>query len=211
MTTLIEHLESFNRKERFILLNEALGEKTFRLDGGFRHALGQAAGVKVPPDAFVAMDYHLDWIQMALYLAANPSPPSPIPNSDLFKANQEDVDLLVAFDGDGTTHLILVEAKMETGWTNKQLHSKAQRLRHIFGRDGPGSDLARPHFVLTSPQESQRVNTDTWPEWMAPRGDPLWVELKRPRGLLEVTRCTGAGKVSESGLYLRVDPSPFKP
>ncbi|MDE2668487.1 MAG: hypothetical protein OXI51_02405 [Chloroflexota bacterium] len=68
MATLIEHLESFNRKERFILLKEALGEGTFRLDAGFRDTLGAAVDVTIPPNAFVAMDYHLDWIQMALHL-----------------------------------------------------------------------------------------------------------------------------------------------
>ena len=143
MSDLIKHLRSFNRKERFILLQAALGTDTFSLDDGFRERLGEVVGATVPADAFVAMDYHLDWLQMALYLAATPSPPSPIPSDDLFKANQEDVDLLVAFDDTATTHLVLVEAKMETGWTNSQLCSKAQRLRLIFGTDRPGAHLAK--------------------------------------------------------------------
>ncbi len=111
------------------------------------------------------MDYHLDWLQMALYLAATPSPPSPIPNDDLFKANQEDVDLLVAFDDTATTHLVLVEAKMETGWRNSQLRSKAQRLRLIFGTGRPGAASATPRFVLASPKKPGRLRTDSWPEW----------------------------------------------
>ena len=115
MSDLITHLRSFNRKERFILLREALGTDTFCLDDAFRERLGNLLGVTVPADAFVAMDYHLDWLQMALFLAATSSPPSSIPNDDLFKANQEDVDLLVAFDDAATTHLVLLEAKMETG------------------------------------------------------------------------------------------------
>ena len=205
MSSLLEHLRSFNRKERFILLRDALGENAFTLDERFRARLGATIGVDVPDDAYVAMDYHLDWIQMALYLAGTPSPPSPIPNIDLFRANQEDVDLLVAFDGPSTTHVVLVEAKMETGWTNSQLHSKAQRLRLIFGPGRPGADLATPLFVLASPREPGRVHTDTWPEWMAPRGRPPWMELPRPEGLREVTRCTAQGKVSASGLFLRID------
>ena len=205
MSALIEHLRNFNRKERFILLREALGADTFALDAGFRARLGDTIGVNVPTGALVAMDYHLDWLQMALYLAATPSPPSPIPNSDLFRANQEDVDLLVAFDEEATTHLVLLEAKMETGWTNRQLHSKAQRLRLIFGSDRPGVDLATPHFVLASPKKSERIRTDTWPEWMTRDGAPLWTELPRPPGLREVTRCTASGKVSASGLFLRID------
>ena len=207
MSDLIRNLRSFNRKERCILLREALGADTFSLDNDFRKRLGNLLELPIPADALVVMDYHLDWIQMALYLAATPSLPSPIPNDDLFKANQEDVDLLVAFDSSATTHLVLVEAKMETGWTNSQLCSKAQRLHRIFGTDRPGADLATPHFVLASPKQSERVLTDTWPQWMAPNGVALWMELPRPAGLREVTRCTEDGRVSASGGFLRIDSS----
>ena len=79
MSDLIHHLRSFNRKERFILLSDALGRDT--LGDAFRERLGEAIGVAVPDDALVAMDYHLDWLQMALYLAETPNPPDPIPKS----------------------------------------------------------------------------------------------------------------------------------
>ena len=205
MSDLIRHLRSFNKKERFILLQEALGADTFSLDNDFRKRLGNLLEFPIPAEAFVAMDYHFDWIQMALYLAATPAPPSPIPNDELFKANQEDVDLLVAFDGSAMTHLVLVEAKMETGWTNSQLRSKAQRLRRIFDAGQTGADFVTPHFVLASPKQSERVCTDTWPQWMAPNGVALWMELPRPTGLREVTRCTEDGRVSASGGFLRID------
>ena len=42
--------------------------------------------------------------------------------------NQEDADLLVAFEQGDIIHLMLVEAKAETGWTNKQMCSKAKGL-----------------------------------------------------------------------------------
>ncbi len=205
MSALIEYLRSFNRKERFILLREALGEDTFTLDEDFRLRLGAVIGVKVPAGAFVAMDYHLDWLQMALYLSTTPSPPLPIGNNDLFMANQEDADLLVAFDEGATTHLVLLEAKVETGWTNSQLKSKAQRLRLIFAPGRPGVDLAIPHFVLASPKRSTRLRTDTWPRWMTRGGSPLWMELPRPKGLHKVTRCTADQKAAASGLYLKID------
>ena len=60
----------------------------------------------------------------------------------------------MAFDGESTTHLVLVEAKVETGWTNKQLKSKAERLAQIFGEGRPGAHLTTPHYVLASPQTS---------------------------------------------------------
>ena len=140
MLNLIEHLRSFNRKERFILLTEALGRE--RLGEDFRRRLGEAIGMTIPADAYVAMDYHLDWLQMALHLADNPPPKEPIRNDDLVTGNQEDSDLLVAFDHELTTHIVLIEAKVETGWTNKQLNSKAERLSRIFGEGRPGVHLA---------------------------------------------------------------------
>ena len=204
MSDLIEHLRSFNRKERFILLREALGSDT--LGGSFRERLGDCIGVGVPADAFVAMDYHLDWLQMALYLAANPSPPERIRNDGLVSGNQEDADLIVAFSDDSTTHVVLVEAKVETNWTNSQLKSKAKRLSRIFGEGRPGVHLATPHYVLASPEPPPPgISTAQWPQWMKPRGEPVWIELARPSGLKKPTRCTARGKTSRRGRFVRID------
>ncbi len=62
---LIELLESFNRKERFFLISQAVGE--FQLNDDFRRELGKAINVDVPHDAFTAMDYRLEWLTAALY------------------------------------------------------------------------------------------------------------------------------------------------
>ena len=70
MSDLIRHLRSFNRKERFILLSDALGKE--RLADDFRTRVGDCIGVRVPADAYVAMDYHLDWLQMEARLPAVP-------------------------------------------------------------------------------------------------------------------------------------------
>lgn len=205
MSDLIEHLRSFNRKERFILFSDALGRE--RLGEGFRMRLGEATEVAIPVDAYVAMDYHLDWLQMALYLADKPEPQRRISNDDLVAGNQEDADLLVAFDGESTTHLVLVEAKVETGWTNRQLKSKAERLARIFDVSRPGAHLATPHYVLASPRPpSENVSTEGWPRWMMREGGPVWMELKRPPGLRKVTRCDGDGRPSAAGRFLRIDP-----
>ena len=210
MSDLIRHLRSFNRKERCILLQEALGSDTFSLDSGFRERLGGVVGLPIPGDAFVAMDYHLDWIQMALYLARTPDRPRYIPKKAVlgegqkgFNANQMDVDLLVGFDEGTTTHLVLLEAKMETGWTNQQMGKKATRLRQIFP-DPPDAGVRR-YFVLLSPNRPERLNADTWPDWMKRNGKPVWVPLPRPPDLCKVTRCTEDGRVSASGGFLRID------
>ena len=198
MSDLIEHLRSFNRKERFILLREALG--TDVLSGAFRRQLGAAIRVAVPADAFVAMDYHLDWLQMALYLADNPLPPQRIRNDDLVAGNQEDADLLVAFESHSGTQVVLIEAKVETAWTNSQFTSKASRLRRIFGEGRPGVHLATPHYVLASPQPPPPgIRTAEWPDWMKPRGKAVWMELRRPSRLKKPTRCTAHGKASRLG------------
>ena len=63
------------------MLRDALGfhPETPRLDDGFRKRLGDCIGVDVPECAFLAMDYHLDWIQIAFHLDANPDKSQVIP------------------------------------------------------------------------------------------------------------------------------------
>ena len=64
MPTFLKLLESFNRKERFFLVGQALGNPNFQLSDGFRSMLGgqDAFGIVPPKDALVFMDYHLDWL-----------------------------------------------------------------------------------------------------------------------------------------------------
>ena len=57
MMTVMKHLESFNRKERFFLIGEALGNRGFQLSTDFRSRLGEAFGIEPPSSAFVATDY----------------------------------------------------------------------------------------------------------------------------------------------------------
>ena len=97
---------------------------------------------------------------------------------------------------------------METGWNNRQLRSKAKRLHRIFGEDGTRYGFAKPHFVVASPKESKRLDTEKWPSWMASSGVPNWIELPRPQNLIKVTRCNPEGETSESGGYLRIDAVP---
>ena len=207
MPTLIEHLRSLNRKERFILLREALGDHTFRLDRAFREKLGGTLRVSIPEDAFVAMDYHLDWIALALYLNSTPTPPERIPKAGALEEvnkSQMDIDLLVAFDAAATTHVVLIEAKGDTSWDNAQLARKAGRLKQMFKEYPKGVE---PHFVLLSPTSPQRLTTDCWPDWMKPNGSPLWMPLTWPEGLLKPTRCDVKGRNAAKGKYLRLDPS----
>ena len=109
MPDLIEILEQFNRKERFFLIGQALGNEDFPLSKSFREDLGDAIGIDIPRGAFAAMDYHLDWIAASLraYQACREGEPMKVsllgktfPNSGsdpVVTGTQQDTDLLIAF------------------------------------------------------------------------------------------------------------------
>ena len=212
MSLVIDALRSFDRKERFAVLREALGfDPEFpRLAHRFREKLSdcidKTGTIKCPKHAFLAMDYHLDWIEMALYRAKSDEtgPQSPFLNEDFpeINKNQMDVDLLVAFDrkaaGQVITHLVLIEAKAYLGWNNRQLNEKAERLRKIFGENGNGRNLVKPHFVLMTGKRSQGVCPDKWPNWMRSGNEVNWLDYDLP-SRLKITRCTEKGKPSEKG------------
>ena len=216
----IDHLERLNRKERSILLSYVLGRRTegvFRLDPYFAGILANELDLEIPNDAFVAMDYHLDWIQMALCLAnfkwqrgkVIPNPEIESGGRLLFQANQEDIDLLVAFeDRNRRTHLVLIEAKGVTSWDNTQLESKADRLRLIFGEAKLIGDIhpVVPHFILMSPNESANIRTEGWPEWMKAEKDRgyTWLRIPIRHDLIKVTRTDCDGHVDEDGDYVIV-------
>jgi hypothetical protein len=129
---LLDHLSAFNRKERFMLVGWALGNPGFALSVDFRQSVGTLLELQLPADAFVAMDYHLDWLYASIYLAYTDFSHEPQQLTDTLTATQEDVDLLVAYrSGDGYK-VILLEAKGRTAWSNKQLLSNAKRLKSIF-------------------------------------------------------------------------------
>ena len=247
MADLIGVLESFNRKERFFLVGQALGNPRFKLSRDFRTRLGKAVGleengIKIPANAFAAMDYHLDWVAASLFLAFEkpfepPTPPIVAVESDsdagtplflnddgIFLGNQYDlttgeiegetyklitggigdVDLLVAFPSavDGKLHLIFVEAKAYSPWTNKQLKPKAGRLQLFFNRDGNKYSQVKPHFCLMSGSRPNRLQVTNWPKWMKGNtGSFNWLELTLPSGKHKVERCNESQEADESGKY----------
>ena len=207
MAGLIEYLESLNRKERFFLVGAALGNPSFRLAQNFRTELGHLFGLDVPHDAFAAMDYHLDWIHGALLLAGNDTDTVHPNVPTVVTGNQEDVDLLVGFREGSVTHLLLLEAKAETGWTNKQTLSKARRLCRIFGAGGLRYPTVIPHFSLMSPRPPQQLDSHKWPTWMTRGGKPIWIKLSVPRGRRRITRCDKNGKQSSTGGFFRASRS----
>lgn len=186
---LIEWLKLLSRKERQMLLNDALGG--FSLNDSFRARLSEC-GIDVPPDAHVWMDYPLDWIYVA-YELAGMSPGDFDPNSVfaspnfgrkdpvLINANQEDVDLLVAFTTEkGETRLVMIEAKGVTSWGNSQFQSKAHRLKIIFDEAATWHrDDVIPTYAILSPRPTKNLEIQEWfPSWMLTKdGLPQWIPL----------------------------------
>lgn len=205
MMTLVQRLESFNRKERFFLIGDALGNRGFQLSDDFRARLSAAFGLQLPVSAFVAMDYHLDWIHASLFLAQSGIDEVAVHlNTDrVATGTQEDVDLLVAFEEGNITHLLLIEAKAATGWTNKQTLSKAERLERIFGSDGAKYPQVKPHFGLMSPRAPKQLKPHLWPVWMTRDGKEIWFEPKMPPGRRRITRCDSEGRPYAEGAYFR--------
>lgn len=202
---LLRMLAKLNSKERFFLVGYALGNREFRLGKDFRKTLGQRLNIKIPSDSFCAMDYHLDWIFAALY-GNKHGYDKAHSNADRFvRAQQQDVDLLIAFEGIDTVHLVLIEAKGATAWCNDQSRSKRERLTQIFGKDGNQWSGVRPYFVLTSPRKPVRLNTVEWPPWMLDSSkQPSWIPLPISSELNAVTRCDVNERRDKDGEYWNI-------
>lgn len=200
MSNIVEALKRFNRKERYWLLRNALGDGSKRLGDDFRQNLGEILDIKVPAHAWWAMDYHLDSIIGALHLCTGGKVGDKVQNDKkLVHGTHGDVDMVVAFN----KTLILIEAKGVTAWSNSQLNPKVDRLVQIFGEGDslPGGVTLR--FVLTSPLQSNKLVRDgvkPWPKWMTGSDKkPLFQTLKMDKGLLKVVRCGDDGKSNKDG------------
>ncbi len=201
MDDLIDILESFNRKERFFLIAQALNgrqdEPAFILSENFRQELGDKVGVTIPEEpekVFVGMDYHLNWVHASLVLAYYKNEAERIDrlNTEAIEQNPEDVDLLVAFkDAAGTHHLIFIEAKgyntdgMSDGLSDldkSQLESKASRLNLILKPDGIPYPNVDSHFCVMSGKKPNPIPSE-WGNWLELFLPPerLVVRLKDPR------------------------------
>ena len=194
MSDLIALLKLFNKRERYFLINYALGG--FSLADQFRRALEVKLGLAIPAEAFVAMDYDLEWLAASL-LASKHSDGAT--NFDRVyegvPGTYPDIDLLIAFKSEEAYHLILVEAKGYTGWLNKQMRVKSAYLATVFGEKGDNHTGVVPHFCLVAPKEpSERLTTGEWSEWMTrENGRPHWLKMHIPEERLVVTR-KGTGR-----------------
>ncbi|GGF36420.1 hypothetical protein GCM10011519_07430 [Marmoricola endophyticus] len=186
LTNMEQRLASFNRKERFLLVGQALGNAAFTLGETFRLQLGDVLKRDVPANAYCAMDYHLDWLFAALMWAEGLAHPgnlmernvdagvAGVPEDLKVTGNQSDIDLLVAWtDERGRGQLALLEAKGYSSWTNKQMLYKAARLTAIFGdHDAPRFPDVDAHLVLVGPHPPVGLKLTT-PSWALGPSDGL--------------------------------------
>ena len=191
MQPLIDHLQRFNRKERFLLVGQALGNPSFHLGKHFRFALGECLHREVSEDSYCAMDYHLDWLFAALEWTYKPldvgdaverDPTDPHPDdgapTDLkVTGNQSDTDLLIAWvDDRERAQIVLIEAKGYSPWNPHQMQYKCARLNAIFGMDGRRYARVDAHLVLTGPPPGPTTKTLPHTQW------PVWARQENANG-----------------------------
>jgi len=207
---------AFNRKERYHVVRHAVTGGPWTLSDGFREQLQKALkGVldtSIPDNAYVAMDYHLDWLSAAYQIGAKGGSPESLAasgatydnypnekNKPLIEGNQQDIDLLIAFVHGDRLYVILVEAKADGGWGNQQLGKKLPRLKEILGDSRDNKRLVNPYLVFMSPSappvgsgsEEPRasISTDDWPRWaLTSEGGPYHVTFKPNRTLYRPAR-----------------------
>lgn len=204
---LLEYFSSFNRKERFHLIGQFLGNQNFSLDSKVLHDLCEMLSIDTPDNYFSAMDYHLDWIYASLELAYKGNTGLKWRDELCVSGTQEDVDFLIVFkDKQGVAHIVMIEAKGATSFINNQLKSKSDRLKAIFGVSGSNWSGVIPHFLVCSPRESAKIDTINMPDFMLNESNDglIWFKLHMPIGLQKVTRCDEQGRPSTEGKYWMV-------
>lgn len=198
---LIHWLRRLNWKERYYLVDHVLGTDGFKLSPEFRKQLGAAIEFDVPPDAFAAMDYHLDWLYAAIKMSTGGiSSDGHWDNAErIATGTQLDTDLLVVFRNKERTDIVMVEAKVKGSWDNRQMRKKVSRLTEVFGEAGNRWPSTTPHFVLMSPRPERRLDTSFWPSWMMKNDNPLWIGLPLPERLSSLYRADSGGNSDSDG------------
>lgn len=201
---LVKCLAKYNRKERYWLIQNALGEpeKQLKLTKEFRDRLFGVIDIAIPCHAWWATDYHIDWLFGALILdrygpltcdLANPWSERE-PDGErlrLIQGNQEDFDLIIAFD----RTIILIEAKVVGSWSNTQIASKRQRLQDWedlsdkvvpsackpLAASGTQTPL-NVFMVLSSPACPKKLKKIEWPSFVTVKdGKPFFLPLYLPK------------------------------
>lgn len=216
MILLVEALERFNRKERNLLVRAAIGtpESALQLSPGFRGEIVAALGLNevIPADAWWSTDFHIAWLAGALSVyalgdgALSQTWPNPeVDRKHLMEPNQEDIDLVVSWDN----HIVLIEAKAYSCFSNHQLKSKLARLElvQIYYRELAESYNIDVDFRLLLMSSGAPEKLDLAPpSWLCPTGKLPWIKLNGLGDRLMVSRCNMKGEVGAFGDHWRLVP-----
>ena len=206
MPSLLDALGAFNRRERFILVGWALDRLTFPLGHEFRDELSKLVGMHppLPADAYVAMDYNLNWLCAALMWSAGlvddkePLPDDATDGIDL--GDNSDSDLVVAFARGPKTYVMLLEAKGFTAYGPRQLEHKCARLKAIFDESGTRFSDVVPYWVFVSPKPPPALEAPA--EWMLDPDTGLLRHLLLPQASshkFAIARCDAHGNEKDGG------------
>jgi hypothetical protein len=205
-------LDSFNRKERNLLVRDILGQVgPLRLSERYCDKITRKLGFPVnPQDAWWATDYHISWLAGALALfvkgedrARDACENEQKDDRNLVEGNQEDIDLVIATG----RNLVLIEAKAYGSWSKKQLDHKLARLelldvfyRKLIG-SGSSEHAVKFHLLLTSPTPPSVKPTARRPSWAFKGNEVPWTELEidKRKSVFKVTRCDERGKKDAKG------------
>ena len=202
-SSLPDILESFNRKERNLLVRDILGPDRLGLGKQFRTRVGDAGGPTIGENAWWATDYHFDWIFAAVMLATGKAAPNVAQlddDSSPMTATQEDIDLIVA-DQD---QLILIEVKAHGAWDQKQFDRKRERFERL--RQVAGGRFS-VYLLLMSPRPPQRLSYPATFKlvWLPLVFDTTQVGYR-------VARCDGQGTIDRDGKHWKiVEKAPSDP
>jgi hypothetical protein len=208
LSTLINFIERLNRKERYFVIAHATGTRDLVLGADIRDKISQQTGAEVPASARLFVDYHIDWLVASLRLAFDhPARLSFKNTGQAVQGNQEDIDLLVAFEERSITHLVMIEAKAAVTWSLSQVRSKVARLNSMFGKDGKQFPLVKPHFLLLSPRPPSPQVVKALPKW-GDASKERWMQLNYPKERLVVERTLASKKPSRTGRHFTVRSEP---
>ena len=202
--SIIEHMKSFNRKERFHLIGQFMGNQDFSLSNETLNIISELIGVKISTAYFSAMDYHLDWVYASLAISIKSGNVPRTRDLECVTGTQQDVDFIIAFKDDSNiTHIVMIEAKGKTSFANTQMISKGKRLKAIFGEDGDKWKNVKPYFLICSPNKPKKLKVETLPKFMtnSETDDLIWFQLHMPSSQQKVTRCNEAGKSELNGSH----------
>lgn len=196
MRSLQNLLTTFDRKERHALLDKVFRSNISHISSEFISEIQVELGIKIPDDPVWFLDYHIDWMEAAIFIYLN--------DKDLgdeccflrdggeghprftLEFTQRDIDFLIYFKQNDSDNLIMIEAKYDTSWGNKQVNAKLDRLeairRNYIEANKTKSKQVNINFyyVLLSPVKPKRLSTNV--KWH-------WIELNACDNLHTVSRC----------------------